>query len=219
MIKTEQKIYDIGDLDNDKVLEEYASFSNRFMKKVAVGAFALVVNSSELKSEECLDFNEAQSGFIVKIKGNEVSTEVIKNKLPADFSINANAYFVDKAFQEINERKEIINFKLKQEISNQPNYFGNDKEAALVKIEEAISQISKIGFQKISLELTPSNTIKFTMLFDSEKVLMISKPLIESKEIEENGVVFSLFIKRELVVSASKNLNELVEGINQYISM
>lgn len=132
------------------------------------------------------------------------STNVEKTNI-IDFSFNAN-------FQQIQN-------KFERELAKYSNYISSDIEEAQRSFSEISKSISKINYEKIALEITPSNAVKFTIILNDTSILSVTKPFDKIDDLNENEVVFNLYKNRELLVSDATKVDELVKGINSYVQM
>lgn len=78
--------------------------------------------------------------------------------------------------------------------------------------------LSDLPFEKCAVQLTPTDSIKFTLGFKEGKILMISKPISEESANDKN-IIFSLFVKDELIASNVSEIATFVEGFNKFLRM
>jgi hypothetical protein len=116
-----------------------------------------------------------------------------------------------------NNRKKIID-KFNNEIETKSDYLFNEVDA-IEKFYAVANKIAMINFKNIIVELNPSNSVKFTMNFTGNTILMVTKSFNEYPEIDNNNLVISIFESKKLIYSDIKNPEELVKGINRYISI
>lgn len=100
-----------------------------------------------------------------------------------------------------------------KEWTKNSHYITSDLEEARKQIQAVSKEFARIKFDAMCLELTPSNAIKFILTFNKNMMLMVTSPFDKIEELDEDGVVFSLFEDRELVVSDAQKLNVLVDGV------
>ena len=96
-------------------------------------------------------------------------------------------------------------------VGNQTDFKRN-----VARVNQSIVQIH---FEDYEIELTPNNSVKYTLLLPDKKMLMITKSFNSYEDKTEKEVVFSIFENKKLILSDIKNLDELVTGINKYIGM
>ncbi|RIV27491.1 hypothetical protein DYU11_04075 [Fibrisoma montanum] len=118
----------------------------------------------------------------------------------------------------VDPRVKFLKDKVKLELSRYPKYTKDvDKDLSKL-VHDLIIAIVPIEFEKVAVEITPNATLKFKLLIDEEKLLIISKPL-KDNELNADQVIFSIFFNRELVVSDCKNVHELVKGFNNFLAL
>ncbi|SFF25016.1 hypothetical protein [Spirosoma endophyticum] len=105
--------------------------------------------------------------------------------------------------------------RIKSEIERYPQYLPEDAENIQDLVNDMAGWIASIEFEKVAIELTPSSTLKFKFLLESDRQLIITKPL-DKNELAKDEVFFSLFFNKELLVSDVKNVYELVQGLNKF---
>jgi hypothetical protein len=112
-----------------------------------------------------------------------------------------------------------INNKFEMEIERYSNYLNLDLYDIRYSYNNMWKFISKIDYEKIALEITPSNAVKFTIILKNEIILSITKPFDKIEDLDENEVVFNLYLNRELLVSDTSKIDELVKRVNSYVKM
>jgi len=85
------------------------------------------------------------------------------------------------------------------------------------KFLELASSFSELPFENAVVELTKSQSIKFTFLFDDDKLLLISKNIENNDDLNYNEIVFSLFINKELIISNVSESISFVEGFQKFL--
>lgn len=106
-----------------------------------------------------------------------------------------------------------------KELKTYQHYISDNTEATKDVFNEIASQISYLTFEKATVELTKSNSIKFTLIFPGNKLLMISKPISPLEDFDEDGIAYSLFVDRELIAANVSKASTFVEGFQEYMSM
>ncbi len=109
--------------------------------------------------------------------------------------------------------------KIEKEFKLHKDYIKVDTDIAKAKILETVLQISRIPFEEIAIELTPSNAIKFTIQLKKNQYLIISLPFHSLDDIAENEVIFSLFIDNELTMSNSSHISTWVQVMQELCSL
>lgn len=114
------------------------------------------------------------------------------------------------------KRYEFLSEKVQVEYSKNRTYL-DINEAEFSSITDLlVENISKINYKKISVEISPINEIKFKTFLNDDLLLIITKPFERIKQ-ERSMVFYSVFINKKSVLNDFKNIEELVEGINQFI--
>lgn len=93
-----------------------------------------------------------------------------------------------------------------------------DKDFIRVAFNNAAMQLCKLDFKSTDVEITPNNAVKFIFKFSNDSLLMVSKYIFPSEE-DFDKIVFSFFIKGELILSDVSNVSEFTEGIKQHLSV
>ncbi|MCD6017555.1 MAG: hypothetical protein K0S53_676 [Bacteroidetes bacterium] len=164
-----------------------------------------------------------------KIQAATYSANQIELKLQEiNGSFDIEKYIdISKAFKIQNDSEQSVEFKnmsiispkIDKEFEKYSNYIEKDISSAKAEATGVAKVIAQIKFDKISVELTPSNTIKFTLTFDKEKMLMVTYPFDTIEGVNKGDVVFSVFVNRKHIASDSMNLTDLVAGFNNFLSV
>jgi len=97
-------------------------------------------------------------------------------------------------------------------------YFEVPKERAEEIFDETSIKLSELPFEKATVELTQTNSLKFTLQFKGDKLLLITKTLKPVEDLNESEIIFSFFIKRELILSNVSNISAFVDGFKEFLS-
>lgn len=150
-----------------------------------------------------------------------VSPAITGGRKSFDFS---NDYYPKKDFTytSVNENSSKFNI-LKNKIDNEMlqynRYVEIDREKAIQNMYELARKLSDVPFQDVAVEITPSNAVKFKMMLDDRKLLIINKPFEELMDLSNDEVIFSIFINRELIISNAGTTFNVVQAIKNYMSM
>jgi hypothetical protein len=80
--------------------------------------------------------------------------------------------------------------------------------------------IAELDFETGTVEITNSNSIKFTLLFPDNRLLLITKSIFPEKfDFNTDEVIFSFFINRKLVASDVSEIPVLTKGFKEYLAM
>ena len=112
-----------------------------------------------------------------------------------------------------------INDAWAKEYEKYCHYIKGDSKAFDKNVKLINQTISQFNYEDFDIELTPSSTIVYSLLLPDKKLLIITKSFEDYEDKAENDVVFSIFDNKKLILSDTKDLNELVSGINEYLKM
>ena len=83
--------------------------------------------------------------------------------------------------------------------------------------KDLATQIVNINYSKIGAEFTTSNDIKIKLLLRDNCVLTLTKPYSYVEGMENDDVVYALFVNRKLVVNNVGNISTALEEIKKYL--
>ncbi|WP_209332330.1 hypothetical protein [Lunatimonas salinarum] len=91
-------------------------------------------------------------------------------------------------------------------------------------IESMFSSVSKrlykLPFEKCAVEINSDDSMKFTLSFSNDKLLMISKSSnFEDLGMSKDQVIYSFFINRKLISSDVTNLETFTKNFKGYLSL
>lgn len=121
--------------------------------------------------------------------------------------------------QKENSRFNILKNKIDAELNQYSSYIEIDIQRAKSNMFDLAEKLADIPFQKVSVEITPSNAVKFKMILDESKLLIINKPFEELLDLSNDEIIFSIFVNRELIISNAGTTFNVVEAIQKYMSM
>lgn len=75
--------------------------------------------------------------------------------------------------------------------------------------------ISELNFNDIHLEITKSDIIKFTAVFDINKILILSKDVSDV----DTDIIYSYFINRQLIASDVADISLFTKKFKEYLSL
>jgi hypothetical protein len=118
-------------------------------------------------------------------------------------------------FQKV-KRYNYLQERIKIEYEKNYSYLAISEDEFYTSMNILIENISKLNYSKISVELSPQNEIKFKSILTDDTILILTKPL--EKLGKDNPMIFySVFINKKSVLNDYKNIEELVEGLNQFM--
>jgi len=104
-------------------------------------------------------------------------------------------------------------------ISNLYNILKGNKNIISEDIDRNVQlisdNISELEFQDIHLEITKSDIIKFTTVFDNNKILIISKNVSDT----DTDIIYSYFINRQLIASDVSDISIFIQKFKEYICL
>lgn len=136
--------------------------------------------------------------------------------LSLDNEINEGGYYIDYAT--VTSNYETITLKVEKEFFKYSSYVKIDIDEAKRIASDLSHEVAKINFKDIAVEFTPTNSIKYKIVLEEGKLLIINKPFSDIEGLQKDQVIFSVIVNRELIISDTSNLSTLVQGINEYIS-
>jgi hypothetical protein len=78
-------------------------------------------------------------------------------------------------------------------------------------------KIAELPFEKSAVEITSSDSIKISMAFSDNLLLILSKPFETLEDVSENDIIFSLFKNREMIASNVSKTTDFVEGFKRFL--
>jgi hypothetical protein len=100
-----------------------------------------------------------------------------------------------------------------------------NKNQKVIEISEHIfysvnRKLYKLPFEKCAVEINSDESMKFTLSFSNDRILMITKSNnFEILGISRDQVVYSFFINRKLISSDVTNLETFTKNFKGYISI
>ena len=104
------------------------------------------------------------------------------------------------------------------------NRVKNKNNKAIEISEHIFSYVSKrlykLPFQNCAVEISSDESMKFTLSFSNDRLLMITKSNnFEDLGIAKDQVIYSFFINRKLIASDVANLEIFTKNFKGYISL
>lgn len=112
--------------------------------------------------------------------------------------------------------------KYDKEFTKYSSYITSDVNKANAIVKRHINKIAKLNFNLVAVELCPTNAVKFTLRFEGEKIVMISKPFTDADDIPKeiantDYVIFSIFINKKHIMFDVTDIDNLVDGLTNYL--
>lgn len=116
--------------------------------------------------------------------------------------------------------REANNWKALQKSFEKEKHKANiSKDKLNTVFKELAFSIAQLPFEKSSVEITSSNSIKFTVAFPEDILLIISKPFEKLEDVSEDDIIYSLFKNRKRIASNVSKPTEIVEGCKKFLSV
>lgn len=122
-------------------------------------------------------------------------SQIEKYKLPEYYS--KNNVLINNLYNTLKENKNIISEDI-------------DRNVQLIS-----DNISELEFRDIHLEITKSEVIKFTTVFDDNKILIISKDVSDT----DTDIIYSYFINRQLIASDVADISIFTKKFKEYLCL
>jgi hypothetical protein len=181
---------------------------------------------------------------IYPITGNVCQTPAFKSFPKKESDIDVEVFLIQfriaKAYCKKDEVEIDINATNQLEVSQYPlpDYYNKNqkilktsfdkelmkfnkdyKDIAITTFNQTSPRISELQFKKGVLEVTQSQSIKYTLIFDSNLVLMLSKPFKELESVRKNEIIFSVFRNKELILSNVSEISTFIEGFKKFLTV
>ncbi len=192
-------------VDNQEIHRTHLSFDEIYNQK-----FYEIQNSRTTSSLDNLTGEILYLNFKNK-KNNQIQyfTDKVKN----DISQQIETIIVDLPIY-YNENKQKLNILYQNILSK--------KEFSTVEVENIeknflllSDNISELNFNDIHLEITKSDIIKFTAVFDINKILILSKDVSDV----DTDIIYSYFINRQLIASDVADISLFTKKFKEYLSL
>ena len=192
-------------VDNQEIHRTHLSFDEIYNQK-----FYEIQNSRTTSSLDNLTGEILYLNFKNK-KNNQIQyfTDKVKN----DISQQIETIIVDLPIY-YNENKQKLNILYQNILSK--------KEFSTVEVENIeknflllSDNISELNFNDIHLEITKSDIIKFTAVFDINKILILSEDVSDV----DTDIIYSYFINRQLIASDVADISLFTKKFKEYLSL
>jgi len=120
---------------------------------------------------------------------------------------------------EVNSMSMLIG-SYKKEISRLKSKVPTQIEATGHIFSHVSRKLYKLPFQNCAVEVNSSDTMKFTLSFANDKLLMLTKHINPEKiGLAKDQIMYSFFINRKLIASDVANLEVFTKNFKGYISI
>lgn len=190
--------------DNQEIHRTILSFDEMLNQQFYESQNSRTTSSIDYFSNEMIYLNFKKSNNYIQVSAeyidqdlsNQTETKIIK--LPLYFNENKNK--LNNLYQNILSK----------------NGFSKDKIETIEKNYILLSDnISELNFNDIHLEITKSDVIKFTTVFDDNKILIISKDVSDN----DTDIIYSYFINRQLIASDVTEIKHFTEKFKEYLCL
>lgn len=83
------------------------------------------------------------------------------------------------------------------------------------KINQLVDCLAELNFEDIYLEITKKGLIKFSILMDENKILIISKSISE----DANNILYSYFINNQMIATNVCEIAPFVKKFKEFMSL
>lgn len=114
----------------------------------------------------------------------------------------------------------MLNGSYKKEIIRIRNKFPELLESSAHIFSQVSRKLYKLHFLNCAVEINSNQSMKFTLSFDNDRLLMITKYSdSETMDIAKGQIIYSFFINRKLIASDVANLEVFTKNFKGYISL
>lgn len=157
--------------------------------------------------------NFSEEMFILNFKDTKISNNVhiefqIENSDVLSNQIQVDKYTLPDYYL---SNKEKLN-QLYQNIKRNKNLNSIDIDRNLILISDNVSELK---YNDIHLEITKSDVIKVTTIFDDNKILIMSKDVSDT----DTDIIYSYFINRQLIASDVAEITDFTEKFKEYLCL
>lgn len=190
-------------IENQEIHRTFSSMDEVYNQRFYETQNARTTSSLDLFNEEQLFLNfkvektnrlkYLKKYLINVILSNE--SQIEKYKLPEHYS--KNNLLISNLYNTLKANKNIISEDI-------------DRNVQLIS-----DNISELEFRDIHLEITKSEVIKFTTVFDDNKILIISKDVSDT----DTDIIYSYFINRQLIASDVADISIFTKKFKEYLCL
>jgi len=207
-------------------------------------AYVQLSNSSRFKHEPCrYQYNDYVTRVIGSIKSdikisdpfmecsyidshifiyNTKEAAVNAAKLIAQYNSSFAAHYsVNEYYKEseVSERYFSLFRAYQKEFDQYHTYLRVSEHELLKQFNDVAEKLAQLKFIKAVVEFLKDDGFKFTLLFDDDKMVMVSKPIFGVEDLNESQIVFSYFVSRKFVASHAVELQEFVEKFKEFLEV
>ena len=149
---------------------------------------------------------------VYKILNKDRISNEVEDPTDELYDVIQSAY---NSWEKAKRYKQLLD-KIQTEYKSNKNYLRISESEFTYITDLLIIPLADLNYNRISVELSPMNEIKFKMTLNDITLLIITKPFENYAE-DPSMVFYSVFIENKSVLNDYKNIDELVEGINQFL--
>lgn len=190
-------------IENQEIHRTFSTMDEVYNQRFYETQNARTTSSLDLFNEEqlFLNFKVEKTNRLKYLKKYSINvilsneSQIEKYKLPEHYS--KNNLLISNLYNTLKANKNIISEDI-------------DRNVQLIS-----DNISELEFQDIHLEITKSDIIKFTTVFDNNKILIISKDVSDT----DTDIIYSYFINRQLIASDVSDISIFIQKFKEYICL
>lgn len=190
-------------IENQEIHRTFSSMDEVYNQRFYETQNARTTSSLDLFNEEQLFLNfkvektnrlkYLKKYLINVILSNE--SQIEKYKLPEHYS--KNNLLISELYNTLKANKNIISEDI-------------DRNVQLIT-----DNISELEFKDIHLEITKTDLVKFTTIFDENKILIISKCASDT----DTNIIYSYFINRQLIATDVADISIFIQKFKEYLCL
>jgi len=190
-------------IENQEIHRTFSTMDEVYNQRFYETQNARTTSSLDLFNEEqlFLNFKVEKTNRLKYLKRHLINvtlsneSQIEKYKLPEYYS--KNNILINNLYNTLKENKNIISEDI-------------DRNVQLIS-----DNISELEFRDIHLEITKSEVIKFTTVFDDNKILIISKDVSDT----DTDIIYSYFINRQLIASDVADISIFTKKFKEYLCL
>jgi hypothetical protein len=190
-------------IENQEIHRTFSSMDEVYNQRFYETQNARTTSSLDLFNEEqlFLNFKVEKTNRLKYLKKNLINvilsneSQIEKYKLPEHYS--KNNLLISELYNTLKANKNIISEDI-------------DRNVQLIT-----DNISELEFKDIHLEITKTDLVKFTTIFDENKILIISKCASDT----DNNIIYSYFINRQLIATDVADISIFIQKFKEYLCL
>jgi hypothetical protein len=129
----------------------------------------------------------------------------------SSFDLSYQEYYYDNLFK----------FKkaFDEQLIKYNHFLTVDLEHAQKDFYATAEKLSSLNFSKATAEFLDENSIKFSMRFSDNKLLMVSKSFVELPDVNKSQIVYSIFENKKRISSDVLEIDTFMENIKELLTV